>query len=320
MASDNPSYKGRIKQEADFWDERAAAFLASGRTPLWFDHRRGQDVTFIPLDQLRGAGLRANPVLYRAIFGEMIDYMLKEASQKKGFALDLGCGAGWFSLELARWGMNVDGFDISPLQIAVAKKMAKESEESSDPALHVDFGRTNYDVVDLNWVTLEKNKYEAVVSLGALHHIQGLDHLFGEIKKSLKSGGKFIFYEWVGYHGLSRLFPALFHAVGSLLKFWAWLRKGKGRLLIASPFEGISGERIIDLTRREFSLEMLQHKFLFLPVLISQLRIYRLHRAFSLPLARFLNWLDHSLNQTGLFKGPFVLGLARKNEDRQGTE
>jgi len=77
MESDNPSYKERIQQEADFWDERAAAFLASGRIPLWFDHRRGQDVTFIPLDLLRGAGLRANPVLYRAIFGEMIDYMLK---------------------------------------------------------------------------------------------------------------------------------------------------------------------------------------------------------------------------------------------------
>jgi len=315
-------YQERIRGEADFWDERAAALLSSGRISPWFDYRRGEDVTSIPLDQLKGAGLRANPVLYRAVFGDMIGFVLKEASSKKGFALDLGCGAGWFALELARGGMNVDGFDISPKQIAIAKKISQESEESSDPELHGDFGSTNYQVVDLNGVNLEEQKYEAVVSWGTLHHIQRLDRLLREMKKSLKPGGKFIFYEYIGYHGLAKVFPIILKAAELVPEWLGRLKKisvkAKGPLI--SPFEGISREHILDLARREFFVERIQYKFLFLPALVSRLRIYRLNRTFSLPLVKFFKWVDQGLIKSRIFRGPFVLVLARKNEYGQVRE
>ena len=177
-------YQEKIKNEANFWDERAEVLLSSGRISLWFDHRRGEDVAFIPLNYLRGAGIRANPILYGIVFDDMMSLAIKEATQKKGYVLDLGCGAGWFSLELARCGMTVDGYDISPKQIEIAKKFSNESQESSDLLLHGNFGSTNYQVIDLNQVSLEEEKYEAVVSFGTLHHIKYLNHLLKEVHKS----------------------------------------------------------------------------------------------------------------------------------------
>jgi SAM-dependent methyltransferase len=308
----DPGYRERIQGEAKFWDERAERLWASGRIPLWFDHRRGEDVTFIPLGELKGAGIRANPVLYRAVFGGLIDYIIRAATGKKGNVLDLGCGAGWFSLELARCGMSVDGLDISPGQIEIAKRMSRESKDSADPRLHGDFGRTNYRVADLNAIRLEKEKYDVAVSLGTLHHIQRLDYLMNEVKKSLKPGGKFIFWEYVGYSGLARLFPALFKAAGIMAAApRRWIR-GQSTRPITSPFEGVSQSEILKTVRRDFSVETMESRFLFLPVLVSRLRIYRLSPMISLPLIRALDRVDRGLIGSRLFRGPFILGVARK--------
>jgi SAM-dependent methyltransferase len=304
-------YQQRLQEEARFWDERAELLLSSGRVPLWFDHRRGEDVRFLPLDRLRGAGIRADPVLYRLIYGKMMDSIIEETTRNKGYALDLGCGCGWLSLELARCGMDVDGYDIAPKQIEIATRFARESQESAEPLLHGDFGSTNYQVVDLNHAVLEAGKYEAVVSMGTLHHIQRLDHLLDEIQKSLKPGGKFLFYEYVGYSGLGKLFPLGFKMAGAVPKL---LRRmaGSARAVESSAFEGVSHQQILELVETRFSVERMEFLFLFLPVVVSGLRIYRLPHTLSVPLVRALRWIDGALTGSGMFRGPYVLARVRK--------
>jgi 2-polyprenyl-3-methyl-5-hydroxy-6-metoxy-1,4-benzoquinol methylase len=306
------AYREKIKGEAHFWDERAEALLSSGRIPLWFNHRRGEDVTFIPLRVLRGAGIRANPILYRIVFGDMIDLILKEVTQKKGYVLDLGCGAGWFSLELARNGMDVDGFDISPKQIEIAKIFSAESQQSPDPLLHGNFGSTNYQVIDLNRVTLKEQKYEAVVSFGALHHIQRLNHLVEEVHESLKPKGKFIFYEYVGYSGLSKIIPILFKLIGSLPKFIRWMARSTPPLK-SSPFDGVSKQEILEMVKKRFLILRVEFKFLFLLDTISRLGIYRLPHLLCIPLLKMIYFMDNTLIDLGIFKGPYAFVIAQKN-------
>jgi 2-polyprenyl-3-methyl-5-hydroxy-6-metoxy-1,4-benzoquinol methylase len=305
-------YQEKINNEAKFWDERAEVLLSSGRIPLWFDHRRGEDVTFIPLNQLRGAGIRADPILYRIVFGDMMNLIIKEATQKKGYALDLGCGAGWLSLELARCGMNVDGYDISPKQIEIAKNFSKESQESSDPLLHGSFGSTNYQVIDLNRVVLEKEKYEVAVSLGTLHHIQRLDHLINEIHKSVKHNGKFIFYEYIGYYDLPETIHLIFRIAKILPKFISSLLNSTDTIK-SSPFEGISQREIIEIVQKRFSIQRMEFRCLFSPALINRLRIYRLPHIFSVSLVKTLYFIDKSLINLKILKGPFVFVIAHKN-------
>jgi len=306
------NYQQRIREEAQFWDERAEMLLSSGRIPLWFDYRRGEDVTDIPLDQLRGAGLRANPILFKIVYGDLIDSIIKEATAQKGYALDLGCGSGWFSLELARCGMKVDGCDIGPKQIEIGRMLSKQSKESSDHFLHGDFGSINYQVVDLNRAVFENEKYEVIVSWGVLHHIQYLDNLLDEIHKSLKPDGKFILYESIGYYGLSRIFPLIFKTIKILSKPLARLTKNSTNKVTTSAFEGISEGEILESIERRFSIQIREFKFLFLPVFISYLRIYKLPPNLSVPLVKFLYVIDNALTKSGIFRGPYVLAIARK--------
>lgn len=304
-------YQRKIRNEAEFWDERAEVLLSSGRISLWFDLRRGEDVTFIPLQELKGAGIRANPSLYNIVYTKMIDRILKEATEKKGNVLDVGCGAGALSLELARLGMNVDGFDISPKQIEIAKKLSKESQESKDSRLHGNFGSTNYQIVDLNHAILEEEKYEAVVSLGTLHHIQSIKYLIDEIHKSLKTEGKFLFYEYIGYSGLSKIFSVMFKVFGLYSRF-------KNCLIRAplpsktSPFEGVTQDEITELVAERFFILHRESKFLFLPLLVSGFGIHRLPDFWSVPVVKMLYYIDRALVASGIFEGSFVFVIAQK--------
>lgn len=305
------AYQSKLQEEARFWDRRAEWLQSSGRIPLWFDHRRGEDVRFLPLDQLRQAGIRADPVLYRLVYGEFVDQVIREATEIRGRALDLGCGAGWLSLELARHGMDVDGYDIGPKQIEIARAFARESRASAEPLLHGDFGSANYQVVDLNHAILGEGKYQAVVSMGTLHHLQRLDHVLEEIHRSLQPGGKFLFYEYIGYSGLARLFPLGFKVAGALPKL---LRRmaGSANTATISAFEGASGQEILELVKNKFSVERIDFRFLFLPVLVSSLGIYRLPHILSVPLVRFLHWIDRTLTDSRVLRGPYVLAIVRK--------
>jgi SAM-dependent methyltransferase len=317
MAKNNEfEYQEKIKKEANFWDERAEVLMSSGRIPLWFDQRRGEDVSFIPINQLRGAGLRANPILYRIVFEDMMNLIIKESTERIGNVLDLGCGAGWFSLELARCGMRVDGYDIGPKQIEIARKFSQESRESADPFLHGNFGSTDYKVVDLNKVCLEEEKYEAVISLGTLHHIQHLNHLLNEIYKSLKPQGKFIFYEYTGYYGLSRIFPFIFKIL-ELLKRLIRIQvcNQSSRRMKTSPFEGISKREIIERVNEKFVIKRIESKFLFLPAIVSGLRIYRLPNSIGALLVKIFYSVDKTLIKLKLFKGSFVFVIAHKNSN-----
>lgn len=99
--------------------------------------------------------------------------------------LDIACGAGRHSIELARRGFDVTGFDLSPYLIGMAKKALKESKEKGlklkfvirdmrsfrfnekfDIALNIfssfgyfDDDRTNFRVFENASASLKKNGY-----------------------------------------------------------------------------------------------------------------------------------------------------------------
>ena len=56
-----------------------------------------------------------------------VDFIEREISyNKKGRILDIGCGTGRHSLELARRGYSVTGIDLSPDMIGKAKALAQK--------------------------------------------------------------------------------------------------------------------------------------------------------------------------------------------------
>ena len=140
-----------------------------------------------------------HPVLRRCIAkaissDENIDeYDLVKTQFNRQFERCLVLAPGSGSLERALISMGiaktVDGYDISPVAVEEAKKQASEMGISEF---------INYGVMDLNHATFSPESYDLVVSHMAIHHISNLEHILGEVKKTLKHDGLFWVNEYVG--------------------------------------------------------------------------------------------------------------------------
>ena len=94
--------------------------------------------------------------------------------------LDLGCGGGLVCEPLSRLGANVTGVDFVLSNIKVAKLHAKKSN------LNI-----KYLHQDLNNLKIKK-KYDLILMLEILEHIDNWEKLIKKVKKNLKSNGKII--------------------------------------------------------------------------------------------------------------------------------
>jgi 2-polyprenyl-3-methyl-5-hydroxy-6-metoxy-1,4-benzoquinol methylase len=91
-------------------------------------------------------------------------------SDREPVVLEVGCGPGYLSLELARAGFNVTGLDLSPNSIAIAQRFADADpfKQNRAPLRYVagDF---------FCHPALVEGSFDAVVFLGALHHFPDQD-------------------------------------------------------------------------------------------------------------------------------------------------
>lgn len=129
-----------------------------------------------------------------------VDFIEKEISgDKTKTILDIGCGTGRHSIELARRGYKVTGFDLSKAQINKAKEKAGQAGVSIDFFLQ--------DARSFKF----PNQFNVAIMIceGAFSLMETDEMNFSILQNaynSIKPGGKFIF------NTLNGLFP-LFHSV-----------------------------------------------------------------------------------------------------------
>ena len=97
-----------------------------------------------------------------------------------GYALDIACGEGRNTHFLAEKGFEVDAVDLSDYALSQIK---------DDPRIHKI-------EADLDFYTLEKNKYDLVVNINYLNR-----RFFHQIKEALKPEGVIIFETFIIAHG-----------------------------------------------------------------------------------------------------------------------
>ncbi|MEO5953791.1 MAG: class I SAM-dependent methyltransferase [Chloroflexia bacterium] len=191
-------YNKAIEGEGEYWDSFVADRLMRGEIPGSIDWR----LTFTQFRHNHGWRpfcLGPNGINFRM---NQLRHMLKTAVPKPGArVLDLGCGAGWLSLEMARLGGDVLALDISPTNLALARYMADTNTRNSpylyknfagvgyDPSL---FGSVKYEFADLNNAQLPHAEFDAVVVWDSLHHIANLEGLLEQVRGALKPNGVFV--------------------------------------------------------------------------------------------------------------------------------
>ena len=95
--------------------------------------------------------------------------------------LDVGCGAGFLSNDIALRGREVTGIDIAPDALAVAHA-------------HDASGRVRYLVGDALALPFEDGSFDAVCAMDLLEHLESPERAIAEASRVLAPGGLFFFY------------------------------------------------------------------------------------------------------------------------------
>ncbi|MBQ9698569.1 MAG: class I SAM-dependent methyltransferase, partial [Acidaminococcaceae bacterium] len=99
--------------------------------------------------------------------------------QKSGLTiLDIGCGAGFFSILLAEKGHNVTGIDLTESMIEEARKLGQETGSAA-----------SFLVMDAERLTFADNVFDAVVSRNVTWNLPHPEQAYAEWLRVLKPGG-----------------------------------------------------------------------------------------------------------------------------------
>ncbi len=110
-----------------------------------------------------------------------IQQVIKEKMGEKAHVLDIGCGAGFLSNDLARAGHMVTGIDISVSSLETAKKYdtTKSVTYLEANAYHLPF---------------EEESFDVICALDVIEHVDDYTKLIQEGSRVLKKGGLFFFH------------------------------------------------------------------------------------------------------------------------------
>ena len=115
-----------------------------------------------------------------------------------GRGLDLGCGHGWYALDMAARGWRMDGCDLTPGQVAAARDNAQRQ------------GRAlNFAVASVDGLPYADGSFDFVYSVNVLHHVTDeavRAKAWQEIVRVLKPGGVFLLHEMNTRNPLFRLY------------------------------------------------------------------------------------------------------------------
>lgn len=103
--------------------------------------------------------------------------------------LDLGCGTGYMSLELAREGCRVLGIDADADLIDLARRA-----RNADPLLRD--GQLLYEVADLTVWDTPPETFDVVVACRVFHHIPDPALALGKVEKWLRPHGRLVCIEF----------------------------------------------------------------------------------------------------------------------------
>jgi 2-polyprenyl-3-methyl-5-hydroxy-6-metoxy-1,4-benzoquinol methylase len=193
--------KVHLTEESIFFNDLIRKRLSSNRIPIEADYRRA--TKYIPKTNENQNEL-IDPHLYLIVQGEYINELIMRIAKQTGNALDICCGPGWLSLELARNGIKVDAYDISDLAIATAKKMLLENPYP------LNNGGVNYNCQDVNKINFNTKQYNTIYGFSAFHHVYDFDIFMNNCLNNLPKGGLMVTFDDIGYTKTDTFFKNLF--------------------------------------------------------------------------------------------------------------
>ena len=119
--------------------------------------------------------------------------------------LELGCGAGWQALEMARHGAHVLAVDIAEGALDIGKSYYAEIQKTEKLQ-----GTVTYRVADINHLETITDQFDWIVMSGVLHHVPNPPELLANCKRLLKTAGGLFISDPLDTTFLNSLFVGFF--------------------------------------------------------------------------------------------------------------
>jgi 2-polyprenyl-3-methyl-5-hydroxy-6-metoxy-1,4-benzoquinol methylase len=298
--------------EARFFDKQTQRRMDEGRIPIEADIRRAT-----PSKPRWFGDELIDPKMTFLLEGAHRDRFIALASHAPGGrVLDICCGPGWLSLELARNGQTVDAYDLSHEAIALARRMLAENPYQEG------FGGINYHVGDVTKVDLGVEQYDAVTGSSAFHHIDDLRAFMETIYRALKPGGIIVTVDDMPRGALEIALDRFFRLILPTynMSYWAKLKAIVKRAVgitrtaeeIFSPMEQGKHDSvyvIAEIWHRDFEIV---EEAEFMAFSLSPCTLVKGPDAFRYQAARLIIAIDKLLCRLGLTRGFIRVIVGRK--------
>ncbi|MDB4816213.1 class I SAM-dependent methyltransferase [Gammaproteobacteria bacterium] len=313
-----------LGSEADYFDTLIKNRTKHGIIPLTADKQNATfyeplresvyDENLHPHNELNDA--KMTDVFAEPHNSKAIDYLV---NCPEGNILDVCCGPGWLSLELARHGRNLKSFDISNSALEIAKQFLEHNKNSPN------FGSIDYNLADISTVNLEELNLSGVVGYSAFHHLadpeEFLDRVYDVLPKDgivvtfddLESGRVEIFFR----HLIKLLLPIYEYTLLEKLKFIFQIIMGKRK-----PNEMLESPMEIEADKHGDAAESIRNSLTkkFTPIYDKEFSAFSVFVCLSIkgpgwfryPTARIINFLDKVLVKVGICKGSFRMIISKK--------
>ncbi len=143
--------------------------------------------------------------------------------------LEVGCGTGFMSLELARMGHDVVGIDSNDQIIRIARRTSQ-----SDPYRKT-HGGPRYDAADFNEWSDDSGNYDIVLFSRVLHDLPHPEKILSKTHDLLKNGGRLVCLEYA-YDRLNRRAAIWLYQIRRALEALGWY---SSQHLPTSPKTGV---------------------------------------------------------------------------------
>lgn len=244
------------------------------------------------------------PEFAKIVWFPTLEKIIRQARSNGGQVLEVGCGHGMLSLELARNGLAVRGIDLSPRCIEVAEAFRKKAR------LKKTDGHLEYACGDFLALELAPQSFKTVVFFRSLHHFPNFKAAVRKSHALLAPGGQIIICEPIRSK-FTRESAQIALVLRTILPTWQsfdsklsihwdkalWAKK-VDQIFAEYVYEGqhnqsaldnsvASDAPILSAIRRLFNVEYTKYGNAFIDKLIGGLR--GMHRV---KIARFLMFVD----------------------------
>jgi ubiquinone/menaquinone biosynthesis C-methylase UbiE len=112
-----------------------------------------------------------------------LDYVEELSLPKSARTLEIGCGAGFMAVALARRGFAVEAVDHAPVMVELTQRHAKQKGLDD---------RINTTIEDVHKLTFEDCSFDLIIALGVIAWLHDLKKALVEISRVLIPGGHFV--------------------------------------------------------------------------------------------------------------------------------